>query len=259
MSFYSDQNLTVSLIALQIATWIITDDVDMDFLISVGYGPTTEELYEALYLLQDAGIDVSNKQLGQTPLPPRLAPVPISPVDDSTTTNVQPTLTWRPVNGAVTYEVALDIVYGEPPPNIFMGYAVGTTFKPPAPLYPATYYWAVRAIYGSGTASPWSLTQSFTLLSTTNAAPVRTLYTTHQPTLVWNRVSWATAYQVEVSDTSNFTGYVIQSDVLSPQELSWVTDYLGNGTWFWHVHALKADGVTWGSWSNTETFLVLVP
>jgi hypothetical protein len=258
MRYYSEQNQFVSLIALQIATWIITDDVDMEFLISVGYEPTTEELHEALYLLQDAGIDISNKQLGQTALPPR-SPMPINPADGSTTTNPQPTLTWTSANGAVSYDVALDIVDGNPPPNIFTGYSVGTTFKPPAPLYAATYYWAVRTVNSSGVHSPWSATQSFTLLSTANSAPVQTLHTIHEPTLHWNPVTWATAYQVEISDTGNFIGYTIMSDVLSPEELSWVTDYLGNGTWFWHVRARKLDGISWGSWSTAETFLVLVP
>jgi hypothetical protein len=252
MRFYSAQNQPASVIALQIATWIITDDVDMDFLIAVGYEPTPQELDEAINLLLDAGIDISGKQLG-----PR--PALIAPADGSTTTNPQLTMTWTPISGAVSYEVALDIVNGTPTPNIFSGYSVGTTFKPPAPLYAATFYWAVRGVNRNGNPFPWSDTRSFTVLSLPNAAPVRNLYTTHQPRLTWNHVSWATGYQVQISKTSNFTGNTIISDVLSPDELFWVTDYLGNGTWFWHVRARRTDGVTWGSWSAAEPFHVFVP
>lgn len=252
MRFYSAQAQPASVMALQIATWIITDDVDMEFLISVGYEPTLQELDEAIELLLGAGIDISGKKLG-----PR--PMLIAPTDGSTTTSSQPILTWTPISGAVSYEVALDIVNGTPNPNIFSGFSVGATFKPPAPLYAATFYWAVRGINRNGVPFPWSNTQSFTVLSPPNATPVRNLYTAHQPTLTWNHISWATAYQVEISRTNNFTGNTIISDVLSPEELFWVTDYLGNGTWFWHVRARRSDGVTWGAWSATEPFHVFVP
>lgn len=65
-----------SVIATQIATWIITDDVDLDFLEEVGYGPSDAELREALLLLRDAGIDISDKLMGSVEIPPAPPEIP---------------------------------------------------------------------------------------------------------------------------------------------------------------------------------------
>jgi uncharacterized repeat protein (TIGR01451 family) len=183
-------------------------------------------------------------------------PTPLSPANGSTITNAQPMLSWTSAPGAASYEVALDII--DPPSAVYTGYNVGTTFKPPAPLYAVTYYWSVRAINSSGTASPWSTVFSFTLDSTPGSAPARTAFSTNSPTITWNTVSWAIAYQVEVSRSSTFTTGVIASDVLSPLNLSWVSDTLGNGVWFWRVRARKPDG-TWGPYSAAETIAIIVP
>jgi uncharacterized repeat protein (TIGR01451 family) len=188
-------------------------------------------------------------------VPPGI-PTPLSPANGSTITNAQPILSWTSAPGAVSYEVALDII--NPPSAVYTGYNVGTTFKPPVALYAVTYYWAVRGVNSSGTASPWSAVFSFTLDSTPGSAPARTAFSTNNPTLSWNTVSWAIAYQVEVSRSSSFTNAVITSGVLSPLNLSWASATLGNGVWFWRVRARKPDG-TWGPYSAPETFAIIVP
>jgi len=94
----------------------------------------------------------------------------------------------------------------------------------------------------------------------TEAAPLRNYYTTTQPTLTWNSISWATAYEVDVDQSSTFSVPLDYTTVTSsPSILSATTSILTDGTtYYWRVRAKKSDG-TWGNWSITETFSVDAP
>ncbi len=96
-------------------------------------------------------------------------------------------------------------------------------------------------------------------LSPPNAAPLRNYYTTATPVLTWNRVSWATGYEIQVDTDNMFTApYAFHNDTLPPNQFNVPTSSLSEGTYYWHVRAKKPDG-TWGAWSATESFLVDIP
>ncbi len=86
---YNARSGGVSVVAMQIAVWILTNDVDLAFLEQVGYNPTDAELRDALLLLQEAGIDISDKQLGQIDLPPAPTPTPMFMPGQSTTARLR--------------------------------------------------------------------------------------------------------------------------------------------------------------------------
>jgi hypothetical protein len=92
-------------------------------------------------------------------------------------------------------------------------------------------------------------------LSADDLVPVRNYYTTHTPYLTWNRVPWATGYQVEVANNKGFRHPEFRSDTLSPDTLSVATSSLPNGLWYWHVRALRNNG-QWGAWSPAETMRI---
>jgi hypothetical protein len=93
-----------------------------------------------------------------------------------------------------------------------------------------------------------------------SAAPSINYYTTATPTLTWNRVTWATGYQIQVDNNADFSSpaysNIITSGAILAQTMP--TGPLHNGTWYWRVRARHSDG-TWGTWSAAGTFVIEVP
>lgn len=86
-------------------------------------------------------------------------------------------------------------------------------------------------------------------------APRRNYFTTPTPTLTWNRVSWATEYEVQVDSASTFTTPLSFTAVVPSNTLEVTTTVLPDGTYYWRVRAKKPAG-TWGGWSAVESFAV---
>ncbi len=89
-------------------------------------------------------------------------------------------------------------------------------------------------------------------------APKRNYFTTPTPTLTWNRVSWATEYEVQVDSAPTFTTPLSFTAVVSSNTLEVPTTVLPDGTYYWRVRAKKPDG-TWGGWSAVDSFAVDAP
>ncbi len=89
LQVYNGRPGSVSVIAMQIAVWIVTDDIDLDFLESVGYSPGTNDLRDALLLLQEAGIDITQYQLGQDGIPDEIPPPPVFEAGQTTPVTVR--------------------------------------------------------------------------------------------------------------------------------------------------------------------------
>jgi hypothetical protein len=83
------------------------------------------------------------------------------------------------------------------------------------------------------------------IVSPGDAVPSRNSFTTHQPTLTWNRVSRAIGYQVQVALDPTFAFVVQQDTGLAASELAWQTPVLANGWYYWRVRA-KVSATTWG-------------
>lgn len=88
--------------------------------------------------------------------------------------------------------------------------------------------------------------------------PTRNYFTTKQPTLTWNRVSWALGYQVQAALDPAFKYIVQQPSPLAATVLAWQTPVLPNGIFYWRVRA-KVNATTWGAWSAAERFTVNAP
>ena len=84
------------------------------------------------------------------------------------------------------------------------------------------------------------------------AAPIRNYFTTSTPTLTWNRISWATNYEIEIDADPNFGTpghYTRPVNGLSHK----VDAPLDDGEWYWRVRAVG------GTWSKPERFVVDAP
>lgn len=85
-------------------------------------------------------------------------------------------------------------------------------------------------------------------------APTRNVYTINRPTLTWNRISWATSYQIEVADNANFNNAIsLTSATLDVQPVS----DLGEGLYYWRVRGVGPDGA--GAWSVPDRFVIDLP
>ena len=91
-----------------------------------------------------------------------------------------------------------------------------------------------------------------------NGAPRRNYYIDNHVRLTWNRISWTTAYQVEVAFNSTFTLMAYVSPELDANTLSTTTTPLDNADYFWRVHAKNSLGNR-VYWSAVQKFTVNVP
>jgi hypothetical protein len=176
------------------------------------------------------------------------------PLDGAAVEGAQPTLDWNTVTGAVEYEIAFG---RDDPPTEIIATTLSTqytqyTFSDPL-LAGFTYFWRVRAVDDADNPTPWSDPRSLTIASAAEAAPLRNFYATANPVLTWERVTWATAYQVQVSESANFTNPIEQT--LNAQASQYTTPALDTGVYYWRVRARNAAGA-WGLWSTADSFLV---
>ena len=100
--------------------------------------------------------------------------------------------------------------------------------------------------------------------SAVDAIPERNLFNTGRPTLTWNRTTWATDYEIQISSDSAFgstavynrraevEGHVLEYTIPDGEAA------LPDGEYYWRVRAKNTIGV-WGSWSDADRFVVDVP
>lgn len=183
--------------------------------------------------------------------PPPFVTVSNAPV--GTVTTVQPLFSWSSA-GAVRYELQLDTVN---PPLTTVLDGPAAAFTPPLPLAVNTYYWRVRATDAAGNTLGYEPVRTFNVSSTAGSAPVRTAFSTATPTLTWNRVTWAAAYEIQVARDSAFVQLAFSGEVNS-LALNVTLSTLSEGLYYWRVRARNNSGVT-GAWSAVDTFLIDLP
>jgi len=184
-------------------------------------------------------------------------PTLTSPADASFITNRRPTFGWSTPASAVSYDIQLAT-------NASFGasstlYTVGTpSFTPPAPLLQITYFWRVRARDIANYTSAWSAPMQVTINTSTSVAPVLNRYTVSPPTLTWAPLNWASAFEVQVDDQSNFSSPIYSNAAISGSASSVTLSTLPNGTWYWRIR-VRSTGNVWTAWSATQTFTIEVP
>jgi hypothetical protein len=93
--------------------------------------------------------------------------------------------------------------------------------------------------------------------ATPGATVARNFFTTRQPTLTWSAVSWANGYELEISTDAGFLQLIPIFNPLPATPTSFLSPPLNDGTYYWRVRALDANGKP-GPWSQTESFDIFV-
>lgn len=202
----------------------------------------------------DNAIEPSVQMVEWTAFVPQLSsPASGSPVSDTT-----PQLSWPDPPGSGAYELQLSRV---DPAAGGVG-IINTTqlsYTPTLPLLYDTYYWRVRVVINGTVRTQWSETRTFTVTAPGDAVPSPNLVEATPTRLMWNRVTWAAGYHLQVSRTPDFSGeLLINSRGLGAHVLSFTLNLSADGVYYWRVCALDAFDHC-GGWSPTQSFVVDLP
>ena len=171
-----------------------------------------------------------------------------------------PSFAWKPVSGADHYELQLSMSSTFRDSGLIYD---NSSLQTPVAAPPLTLPWItgsphslyarVRAIFGRGTASPWSSQFGFDVVAPAAPAP----QSSYPGLLRWTTVEGADAYEVWLLDKTPVTQQieVVRTNVLDERDFY-------NGTWpstvRWRVRALRMDvlgrvnglpATTYGPWS----------
>jgi hypothetical protein len=193
--------------------------------------------------------------MGQASAPVLQTPANASTVD---TNLIYTYLRWDRVETVTNYEVQVSTS------STFSGYALDTTIADPdyyKQYYPpanGTYYWRVRSKNLIGW-SPWTTGWSFSF-NFKPTAPALQLpladYTVigFKDTLIWNPVSGATGFRLQLSTSDTFAGAAVVLDtIMLPTVTRVLLSNLPKVTYYWRVMTQK-NPFGWGSWSQAKMF-----
>ena len=168
-------------------------------------------------------------------------------------------LSWRPVLGAVTYEVTIakDQTLTSP---INGGPATTTTtsYIPPSTLADGKYFWAVTPLDAEHHEGQRSAVRSFTWgwpsATTTNLRDLVDAPELDDPLLTWNPVPGAAKYELDVNFSQDFN----PSSKVCCASTTVATGYspskiLANNTYYWRVRPVNVQGSE-GVWTSGATF-----
>ncbi|MFA6457721.1 MAG: Ig-like domain-containing protein, partial [Bacteroidota bacterium] len=182
-------------------------------------------------------------------------PTLFAPADAATNQSINPNLIWNSVPGAATYrlEVSTSNTFAT---TVHNDSTIASTSKQVTGLaIGTTYFWRVNAKNAAGT-SAYSATRSFTTI-VLPAAPVlvspldASVNQSATPTLIWNAVTGAASYRVQVS-TSNTFATTVYNDSTRTSTSQQITGLTIGTTYFWRVNAKNAAGTS--AYSATRSF-----
>ncbi len=180
---------------------------------------------------------------------------PSLPSNGGSTCDATPDFAWSPVSGAASYHIQVDDDPSFSSPEIDTPTST-PYYTPESALSPGTYYWHVRASNSCGD-GPWSSVWTITILPIPSAPSLSSpsngsTISDTTPTFMWDSVSGAISYTIQVDDNSGFNSPEIDQTTSS-------TSYtpgsaLPDGTYYWRAQASNACGT--GSWATVWQFTV---
>ncbi|MEP6987761.1 MAG: fibronectin type III domain-containing protein, partial [Chloroflexota bacterium] len=200
-----------------------------------------------------------------TPYP--LTSPPTVAVTGKTIPCVKPTL-QSPANKALLNTGSLSLRWSKPVPTISkydVDLSTSATFTTHVAGFPqtavtesldvnalpsGTYYWKVRT--SAPNVGTYSAVGSFTLDS---SAPAINYGTNSTFTLTWNRITWASGYQLQIDNNNDFSSLEYQNAGLSGNNLELTISGIEDDTYYWRIRARDANGI-WGQWSSPATFVL---
>jgi hypothetical protein len=188
-------------------------------------------------------------------------PVLLLPEDGAVGQTLYPALRWKRSLAAEKYyvQVASDTGFAG---LIKDTVVTDTNFYPRGLAYLSTYYWRVRAQNVSGI-SGWSGCWSFstnmptpTLVSpgdTVKKQPLSLLF-------IWNKVSTAISYHIQVSLSYDFDKYstaqIVSQDSTLSDSLKLITGLATGKLYYWRVRGKNASGLV-SQWSRYQQFYTI--
>lgn len=182
----------------------------------------------------------------------------ISPSNNATQVSFNPVLQWNAAPGATSYQVQVSsnntftaIVSDNSPVNT-------TTLQINNLSSKTTYYWRVR---GYNANSNGVFTSSFSFTTMLGKVSLNSPLNGAQGiiaasgTLNWNTMNGATSYDLLISQNSDLSSPVVNTNVAGNSY-----NYAGlsnNSTYYWAVRAKDSEGT--GSWSDTWSFGTQIP
>lgn len=187
------------------------------------------------------------------------APVLASPANAATNQTSTVKFMWNVVSSATSYslQVSADSLFATS--LVYAQSGLTTTSQTVVNLINNTqYYWRVSASGLQGTASAWSMTNSFStaiappaLVSPANSAASQPV----SLTLSWNTIPSATSFCLQVSTDSTFqvTSSIVynQSGLTATSQA--VSGLLNDRVYYWHVNATTSSGGL-SQWSSVYAF-----
>ena len=194
------------------------------------------------------------------------APTLLSPADNASISfPTEPLLlSWKPVLGAVRYEVA---IARDPKMTSLVDGAqtmtTATSYIPPSTFSDGKYYWTVTPVDAGKHAGTRSVVRSFnwswptateTSVENLIQSPADVL-TTNDPLLSWTPVPGAVKYQLDINFSQDFN----PSSSVCCSATTVATGYsptrpLPNNTYYWRVRSINAQGAN-GGWIQGTSFL----
>ncbi len=187
------------------------------------------------------------------------APMLTAPTNGATGEATSLMLYWGTVTGAVSYSVQVSAA------STFAVFAVdqaGLTADSLAVtgLANATmYYWRANATNGT-VASAWTTAWTFSTGGTALTAPVLSTPTNASTglatalTLMWDTVSTAASYSVQISTVATFAVFTVNQSGISATSYA-ITGLAAGATYYWQVNA--ANDSSTSVWSTTWHFATL--
>jgi hypothetical protein len=184
------------------------------------------------------------------------APTLRDPRRNFLTNNSSPAFSWTKVRGATAYEITIakDSSFTQVAATATVN---GLSYTSNPALPDGIYYWHVRAYNSDFQPGKFSVSNTFTIDTTPPAAPglvspVNDATVSARLKFVWEKISEAIRYQVEIDNNADFSSP--EWSALRP-DANYQVFTIRSGFYFWRVRAKDMAG-NWSSWSISRKIII---